>query len=214
VSGSSITNSTRGHPDLLTLVPIIFKSTRNLDTTDNYDHTMSTCRHFNTPRGCQYNQCRFVHSSPPQADINLLRSLGIFSSAHSTAPRSQLQLPYPPGTCRFYYHVGYCKHGEQCKYKHVLSEISAPNGSILPAFPFFGDSAMTSPAEDKTIMSSAEALGRFATYCSPHFSFTKPTQMVPFVKILISAEPKKGKWVSIVVGPLTPWMTFVMLIGS
>jgi Zinc finger C-x8-C-x5-C-x3-H type (and similar) len=195
----------RGHPDLLTLVPITFKSTQYSDTTDNYDLTMSTCRHYNTPRGCLYNQCRFIHSSPPQADGSVFGNPGVFSSARSTALRSQQQLPFPPGTCRFYYNFGHCRHGEQCKYKHILPENSVPNESFGLASPFFSDSATPSPAEEVTT-SATDASRLLDTYCTPSFSFTKPTEMVLFVKILISAEPKK--WVSLVLGPLTPCVTF------
>ena len=151
---------------------------------------MSACRHFYSPRGCQYNPCRFSHDSPPQTDGIMSSNPGVFSSTHSIAPRPHL--PFPPGTCKFYYNLGHCTHGERCKYKHVLPETSAQNGSLGPASPFPSNSAQPSPA-----ISATDALRRIATYCSPGFSFTKPIQMVPFVKLLISAEPKKGIWVSI-----------------
>jgi hypothetical protein len=159
---------------------------------------MSTCRYFNSPKGCWNNPCRFVHSSPPQTDGS---NPGASSSARPAATPSQLTSP--PGTCRWYYNFGDCKLAEQCRFRHVEPRTSVPNERFGLVSPFFGYSAMASPAE-QTTMSPSDALRRLATYCAPRFSFTKPTQMVPFVKILISAEPKKGKWVSLVLAPLTP----------
>jgi hypothetical protein len=200
----------RCHPNSLTLVPIILISTLDLDTADNYEYTMSTCRYFNSPRGCQHNPCRFIHDSPPQADDCAFSNQGVFSLARSTAPRSQPT--FPLGICWFYCKFGYCKHADQCKYRHVEPGSSLPNGHLRPASPFFGDSAMASPAEE-TAMPAVVALRRLTTYCDPHFLFTKPIQMVPFVKLLIAAEPAKGNWVSILLGPLTLRLTFVMPIG-
>jgi hypothetical protein len=164
---------------------------------------MSTCQYFNTPRGCRNNPCRFIHGSPPETDSAARNPAG-FSSVRSMAPHPQPMPPY--GTCRFYYTFGYCKHAEQCKYRHVEPGTLVQSGSFGPASPLFGSFSMVSPSEEPS-MPAAEALRRLATYCAPRFLFTKPTQMVPFVKLLITANPKKGKWVNILLDPVTLLLT-------
>jgi hypothetical protein len=59
-------------------------------------------------------------------------------------------------------------------------------------------------------MPAVVALRRLATYCGPRFSFTKPIQMVPFVKLLMAAHPKKAEWVNIILDPVTLLLTHIM----
>ncbi|KIM23240.1 hypothetical protein M408DRAFT_264923 [Serendipita vermifera MAFF 305830] len=144
------------------------------------------CHFFNTPGGCRKNPCRFLHSSPASSENGDARS-----TAHVRPSFSQRN--YPPGVCNYYYDTGRCRFNENCKYRHENPLNDKPFDNSGPGKSWIEDRATKSTTTDSSI-SPIEALRKISHYCAPTFTFTKPFQLVAFVKLLNAADTKNANW--------------------
>jgi hypothetical protein len=155
---------------------------------------MSTCRDFNTPKGCKRANCRFLHSPSSGGSQPTRKPAGKPKNTSNRPAAPAPQLSSPPGTCRYFYNYGTCKISDQCKFRHVEPGQPVPRAR----FGARNQSAQTPisiSTPGTTDISGVDALHYIATFCAPRVTFNKSFQMVTFVKLLTAAGSKSDSWV-------------------
>ncbi|KAK0199718.1 hypothetical protein DFS33DRAFT_1398406 [Desarmillaria ectypa] len=151
------------------------------------------CRLFNTPRGCHYQNCKFLHerAGSPTPSSPSGRSGGI------TAGR---------GNCEFFWTSGECRRGFDCTFRHIhqpqtqnVAEVplktTPPETDTLDFLTTEGLAGINNISLDKLhTLGPTEAHNMLKAFNSPTFQFTAPDQVIQFVQILASVDRRNSQW--------------------
>ncbi|KAK0443139.1 uncharacterized protein EV420DRAFT_1649417 [Desarmillaria tabescens] len=161
------------------------------------------CKFFNTPRGCRFQDCKFLHeragsptpSSSPSTPLHSPRPSG--RSGGITAGR---------GNCEFFWTSGECRRGFDCIFRHVRQpqtqnaagvpvEATSPETDTLDFLTTEGLAGINNISLDKLhTLSPTEAHNMLKAFNSPTFQFTAPDQVIKFVQILASVDRRNSQW--------------------
>ncbi len=164
-----------------------------------------TCRMFNTPRGCHFQNCKFLHErtgSPVPSS----------SSTPLPSPRSPGRsggITAGRGNCEFFWTSGECRRGFDCIFRHVRQpqfqnastaesppEATSPETDTLDFLTTEGLAGLNSISLDKLhTMGPTEAHNMLKLFNTPTFQFTSPDRVIQFVQILASVDRRNPQWV-------------------
>ncbi|KAK0186426.1 hypothetical protein F5146DRAFT_1161311 [Armillaria mellea] len=163
-----------------------------------------TCRNFNSPRGCQFQNCKYLHERTGSPVPSL-----------STTPLPSPRSPGRPGgmtagrgNCEFFWTSGECRRGFDCIFRHVRQpqfqnastaesppEATSPETDLLDFLTTEGLAGINSISLDKLhTMGPTEAHNMLKSFNTPTFQFTSPDRVIQFVQILASVDRRNPQW--------------------